>query len=113
MQHFEVDGAVIEYQVQGNGEPVLLIPPSLVIDGLAPVVTALTFAITVVVITCPDAKTLEKEQHRLKIQESDDLPALDVFDAPSPACLPGGCLTLKAQDKGEHASRRYRRMHPG
>ena len=35
MQHFEVDGAVIEYQVQGNGEPVLLIPLSLVIDGLA------------------------------------------------------------------------------
>ncbi len=34
MEHFEVDGAVIEYLVQGNGEPVLLIPMSLIADGL-------------------------------------------------------------------------------
>ncbi len=34
MERFEVDGIVIEYQVQGNGEPVLLIPPSVTIDGL-------------------------------------------------------------------------------
>jgi hypothetical protein len=25
---------MIEYQVEGDGEPVLLIPPSLIIDGL-------------------------------------------------------------------------------
>jgi pimeloyl-ACP methyl ester carboxylesterase len=34
MEHLEVDGAIIEYQVQGTGEPVLLIPLSLVADGL-------------------------------------------------------------------------------
>src|SRR5512146_3148950 len=34
MDLFEVDGAMIEYQVQGNGEPVLLIPPGVTIDGL-------------------------------------------------------------------------------
>ncbi len=34
MDHFEMDGARIEYQVQGKGEPVLLIPPSLNADGL-------------------------------------------------------------------------------
>lgn len=34
MDRFDVDGAVIEYQVQGNGEPVLLIPPAATIDGL-------------------------------------------------------------------------------
>jgi pimeloyl-ACP methyl ester carboxylesterase len=34
MEHLHVDGAVIEYQVQGEGEPVLLIPLSLVADGL-------------------------------------------------------------------------------
>src|ERR1700730_17941247 len=34
MARLEVDGAVIEYEVQGIGEPVLLIPLSLVGDGL-------------------------------------------------------------------------------
>jgi len=34
MEHLQIDGAVIEYQVQGKGEPVLLIPLSLVADGL-------------------------------------------------------------------------------
>ena len=34
MQHLNVDTAIIEYQVQGKGEPVLLISPSLVGDGL-------------------------------------------------------------------------------
>ncbi len=34
MEHLQVDSAVIEYQVQGKGEPVLLIPLSLVGDGL-------------------------------------------------------------------------------
>jgi pimeloyl-ACP methyl ester carboxylesterase len=34
MQRLEVDSVVIEYQVQGNGEPVLLIPLSVIIDGL-------------------------------------------------------------------------------
>jgi len=34
MEHFQSDGAVIEYQVQGKGEPVLLVPLSLVADGL-------------------------------------------------------------------------------
>ncbi len=34
MEHLHVDGATIEYQVQGKGEPVLLIPLSLVGDGL-------------------------------------------------------------------------------
>lgn len=34
MERFQVDGAVIEYQVQGSGEPVLLIPLSVVADGL-------------------------------------------------------------------------------
>lgn len=34
MEHMQFDSAVIEYQVQGNGEPVLLIAPSLVADGL-------------------------------------------------------------------------------
>lgn len=34
MERLEVDGAMIEYQVQGNGEPVLLIPPGVTIDGL-------------------------------------------------------------------------------
>lgn len=35
MEHFQVDDAKIEYEVQGKGEPVLLIPLSLIIDGLA------------------------------------------------------------------------------
>ncbi len=35
MEQLKVDGAVLEYGVQGNGEPVLLIPLSLVPDGLA------------------------------------------------------------------------------
>src|SRR6476659_7748817 len=35
MEHLEVDGAQIEYAIQGNGEPVLLIPLSVIIDGLA------------------------------------------------------------------------------
>ncbi len=34
MEYLEVDSAVIEYQVQGKGEPVLLIPLSIVGDGL-------------------------------------------------------------------------------
>ncbi len=34
MEHFEVDAAVIEYEVRGQGEPVLLIAPSLTADGL-------------------------------------------------------------------------------
>ncbi len=34
MDRLQADGAVIEYQVYGNGEPVLLIHPSLVADGL-------------------------------------------------------------------------------
>ncbi len=34
MEHLEFNGAEIEYQVQGNGEPVLLINPSLTADGL-------------------------------------------------------------------------------
>ncbi len=34
MEQLNVDSAVIEYQVQGEGEAVLLIPPSLIIDGL-------------------------------------------------------------------------------
>jgi pimeloyl-ACP methyl ester carboxylesterase len=34
MEHLQIDSAVIEYQVQGKGEPVLLIPLSLVADGL-------------------------------------------------------------------------------
>ena len=33
MEYFQIDSAVIEYQVQGKGEPVLLIPLSLVGDG--------------------------------------------------------------------------------
>ena len=34
MERIEVDGAWIEYQVQGEGEPVLLIPVGVVADGL-------------------------------------------------------------------------------
>jgi len=34
MEHFEANGAMIEYQVQGSGEPVLLIDLSLNADGL-------------------------------------------------------------------------------
>jgi pimeloyl-ACP methyl ester carboxylesterase len=34
MEHLKIDEAVIEYEVHGNGEPVLLIPPSVIIDGL-------------------------------------------------------------------------------
>ncbi len=34
MEQLTVDSAVIEYQVQGNGEPVLLIPVSVIADGL-------------------------------------------------------------------------------
>ncbi len=34
MERLEVDGALIEYEVHGNGEPVLLIPLSIIIDGL-------------------------------------------------------------------------------
>ncbi len=34
MERLEVNGAVIEYQVHGEGEPVLLIPPGVIIDGL-------------------------------------------------------------------------------
>ncbi len=34
MEQLHVDSAVIEYQVQGTGEPVLLIPGGLVADGL-------------------------------------------------------------------------------
>jgi len=35
MEHFQIDDATIEYEVQGRGDPVLLIPLSVVIDGLA------------------------------------------------------------------------------
>jgi hypothetical protein len=35
MEHLKVDSAVIEDQVHGNGEPVLLIPLSVIVDGLA------------------------------------------------------------------------------
>src|SRR5512139_2786405 len=35
MERLQVSGTAIEYQVQGNGEPVLLISGGLVIDGLA------------------------------------------------------------------------------
>src|SRR5512138_1188303 len=35
MESLQVDGSAIEYEIQGNGEPVLLIPPGLVVDGLA------------------------------------------------------------------------------
>ncbi len=34
MEQLKVDSAVIEYQVQGSGEPVLLIPVGIVADGL-------------------------------------------------------------------------------
>src|SRR5512146_2496551 len=34
MQQLQIDSIVIEYQVQGDGEPVLLIPPSVTFDGL-------------------------------------------------------------------------------
>src|SRR5512135_1487030 len=34
MEHLKIDDAMIEYQVQGHGEPVLLIHPSLIADGL-------------------------------------------------------------------------------
>ncbi len=34
MENLEIDGARIEYEVHGNGEPVLLIPVSVVADGL-------------------------------------------------------------------------------
>ena len=34
MEYLHVDGAVVEYHVQGKGEPVLLVPLSLVPDGL-------------------------------------------------------------------------------
>ncbi len=34
MDRLQVDGASIEYQIQGSGEPVLLIPPGGTIDGL-------------------------------------------------------------------------------
>ena len=34
MEHLKVDSALIEYQVQGNGEAVLLIPLGVVADGL-------------------------------------------------------------------------------
>lgn len=34
MERLDIGGAVIEYTVHGNGEPVLLIPPAGVIDGL-------------------------------------------------------------------------------
>lgn len=34
MERLEVDGALIEYEVHGNGEPVLLIPAAIIIDGL-------------------------------------------------------------------------------
>src|SRR5512133_1746151 len=34
MERFDADGIEIEYQVQGDGEPVLLIPLSVTIDGL-------------------------------------------------------------------------------
>jgi hypothetical protein len=35
MGHLQVDGAKIQYEVRGDGEPVLLIPLSLGADGLA------------------------------------------------------------------------------
>lgn len=35
MERLQVDDAVIEYEVRGQGEPVLLIHPSIVADGLA------------------------------------------------------------------------------
>ncbi len=35
MEHLDVDGGSIEYQVYGKGEPILLIPPGVTIDGLA------------------------------------------------------------------------------
>lgn len=34
MERFDVDGATIEYEVHGQGEPVLLVPLALIIDGL-------------------------------------------------------------------------------
>ena len=34
MEHLEIDGAVIEYEVHGEGEPVLLSPVSVIGDGL-------------------------------------------------------------------------------
>src|SRR5512138_726131 len=34
MEHLQVDGAVIEYEVHGDGQPVLLIPLSIIGDGL-------------------------------------------------------------------------------
>lgn len=34
MERFSIDSAVIEYQVHGTGEPLLLIPPGAIIDGL-------------------------------------------------------------------------------
>jgi len=34
MEHLQIDDAKIEYEVHGSGEPVLLIPPSVIIDGL-------------------------------------------------------------------------------
>ncbi len=34
MEHLNIDGALIEYQVHGNGEPVLLIPMSIFADSL-------------------------------------------------------------------------------
>lgn len=34
MEYLHIDGIVIEYLVQGSGEPVLLIPPSVTADGL-------------------------------------------------------------------------------
>lgn len=34
MERLQVDDAVIEYEVQGTGEPVLLVPLSVIIDGL-------------------------------------------------------------------------------
>jgi hypothetical protein len=35
VERFLVDGAQIEYEVHGHGEPVLLIPPALIVDSLA------------------------------------------------------------------------------
>ncbi len=35
MERLQVDSALIEYQVRGNGEPVLLLHLSVVADGLA------------------------------------------------------------------------------
>jgi pimeloyl-ACP methyl ester carboxylesterase len=34
MEHLQIDDASIEYEIRGSGEPVLLIPLSLIIDGL-------------------------------------------------------------------------------